>query len=111
MFSFVSREIDELTELNFKSKSIMDLAENLVNQSVKFYRKPDDILVIVAKVVENKNASLQQFYSNQTNKQHRCWKTKNTKRERRLNEEENREKWHFKYEKKKKRIRSFLYEL
>ncbi len=47
----------------------MDMAENLVNQSVKFYRKPDDILVIVAKVVENKETSLQQFYSNQTKKQ------------------------------------------
>ncbi len=58
-----------MTELNFKSKSIMDMAENLVNQSVKFYRKPDDVLVIVAKVVENKESSIQQFFSNQTKNQ------------------------------------------
>ena len=30
----------------------MSAAEKLVNHSIKFYRKPDDILVMMAKIVE-----------------------------------------------------------
>jgi hypothetical protein len=41
----------------------MDAAENLVYHSVKYYRKPDDILVLIGKIIENKTETVHQKYS------------------------------------------------
>lgn len=45
----------------------MDAAENLVYRSVKYYRKPDDILVLIGKIVENKPLSYQNKYTKDLN--------------------------------------------
>ncbi|CAF0872149.1 unnamed protein product [Brachionus calyciflorus] len=63
---FDNLEPYEIEEICSKSKSLMDAAENLVFRSVKYYRKPDDILVLIAKIVENKPLSYLNKYSIQT---------------------------------------------
>ncbi len=45
-----------------KSKTLMDTAYNLVHKSVVNNLKPDDIIILVAKVVENKeSANIKKF--------------------------------------------------
>lgn len=41
----------------------MDAAEKLVYNSVKFYRKPDDILVLIAVVVEKTTINARQIFT------------------------------------------------
>ena len=41
----------------------MDAVENLVYNSIKFCRKPDDILVLIAQVVENTTHRDRQLFS------------------------------------------------
>ena len=41
----------------------MDAAEKLVYNSVKNYRKPDDIIVLIARVVENTTSQNRQLFS------------------------------------------------
>ena len=56
-------DFHEIETIYQKSKNDYDAVRNLVFNSVKFYRKPDDILVIIAKVVDNKPASIQQKFT------------------------------------------------
>ena len=46
-----------------KSKSILDAVENLVFRCVKYYRKPDDILILIGKIVDHTTSTIQQKYS------------------------------------------------
>lgn len=55
----------EIEEICQKSKSINDAAENLVNRCVRYYRKPDDIIVLIAKLIDNKIPCIQHKYSKQ----------------------------------------------
>ncbi len=41
----------------------MDAAEKMVYNSVKYYRKPDDIIVLIACVVENSKFQNRQIFS------------------------------------------------
>ena len=41
----------------------MDTAHNLVYRALKNYYKPDDIIVLVAKVVDDKQSGIQQKFS------------------------------------------------
>ncbi len=41
----------------------MDAAERMVFNSVKYYRKPDDIIVLIACVVENSSSQSRQIFS------------------------------------------------
>ena len=41
----------------------MDAAEKLVYNCVKFYRKPDDILVLIAVVFENTTSNMRQIFT------------------------------------------------
>lgn len=44
----------------------MDAAEKLVIQAIRHYRKPDDILIIIGKVTENKPVSKHSIYSKES---------------------------------------------
>jgi hypothetical protein len=41
----------------------MDAAEKLVTQAIRHYRKPDDILILIGKITENRQASKHSIYS------------------------------------------------
>lgn len=42
---------------SFQNRSLKHAANELVNHAVRFYIKPDDILVILARIVPSKNKS------------------------------------------------------
>lgn len=56
-------DFHEIEEICLKSKTLSDLAHNLVHRSLKNNYKPDDIIVLVAKVVDDKQSSPHQKFS------------------------------------------------
>ena len=49
-----------------QSKTLVDIAYNIVYRSVKYYVKPDDILVLVARVVESSATQQEQQHIKST---------------------------------------------